>query len=289
MKKIIMFLLVFLIGIVVTGNTEGVNASSPNYNPDLMLLSITDVEIATEVADGDNALFVETLSQMGYDNYEAGSSSYVDEGYTIFGKNLTVDEINLLIANPLVALDWVYCGLTAETKTASLYTNANDGTIANSFQHAYWNVLMVKHLGYELAEDFATAHENYEGNPWIHKSMDLYNNEQGRDYADTISWLWLKSANRLATMTQDLVTDGNLRYILWNYQYISAYIYYDGGVIEPVYDNGDFHSYTDGATPIYLPEIEIIDRRSKPGPIIMPMSIVPDEEEIIYVEEGTLE
>lgn len=271
-------------------SVEKVSASSPIHNPDLMLLSITDVEIAHEISNGDDEVFVETLAQMGYDNYESGSSSEVDEGYTIFGRTLTADEINLLINNPWVVFDWMYCGLTAQTKTASLYTDSSDGTIANSFQHSYWNVLMVKHLGYNLAEDFATAHENFDGNPWIHKSMDLYNNEKGRDFADDISWIILKTANTLADMTQDLVEDGELRYILWNHQYISAYIYYDGGIIEAVYDYGDFHSYTDKSAPIYLPVIEIIDRRSKPGPIIMPMALIPDEEEVtINVKEGITE
>lgn len=144
--------------------------------------------------------------------------------------------------------------------------------------------------GYDLAEDFATAHENYEGNEWIHKSMDLFNNQQGRDFADGISGLFWKSDGTLATMTQDLVSNGDLKYIMFDYEYVHTYIYYDGGIIVPVYAEGDFHAYTDGSTPIYLPEIQIDDRRSIPGPIIMPMLIfVFEEEEVLNVEEGALE
>lgn len=62
---------------------------------------------------------------------------------------------------------------------------------------------------------------------------------------------------------------------------IFTHIYYDNNVIVPVYELGDFHSYTDGATPIYLPEIQIDDRRSEPGPIIMPMSLLPEDEEVL--------
>jgi hypothetical protein len=149
---------------------------------------------------------------------------------------------------------------------------------------------MVKYIGVDLAEAFATAHEERPDNPWIHKHMDLHNNEKDRELAQTISWIVTKSDSTLATMTQELVENGDLKYILLEYEYIHTYIYYDNGVIVPVYAYGDFHSYTDGATPIYLPEIQIDDRRSKPGPIIMPMSLLPGNEEVMTnVEERTSE
>lgn len=140
---------------------------------------------------------------------------------------------------------------------------------------------MVKCIGADLAEAFATAHEERPNNPWIHKHMDLHNNQKGRELALTISWIAFKSDSTLATMTQELVENGDLKYILFDYEYIHTYIYYDNGVIIPVYGLGDFHSYTDGATPIYLPEIQIDDRRSKPGPIIMPMSLLPVNAEVL--------
>lgn len=205
-------------------------------------------------------------------------------------QHLTADEINALLDNPLAAPFWVYSAEKAIAKTDELFGTTADGSKANSFQHAYWNVLMMKYIGSVYAEIFATGHENYDGNPWIHKSMDLYNNEQGRFFASGISGLFWKSDNTLVTMTKDLVTNGELRYILFNYEYIHTFIYYDGSVIEPVYARGDFHAYTDGTTPIYLPEIQIDDRRSKPGPIIMPMSVISiEEEDSLNVEEGTLE
>ena len=282
MKRIfiVLLMLIFILTLAANGNT--VEASSPTHNTDLMLISITDVEIANEIANGDGELFVETLAQMGYDNYNSGSSSEVPGMYEIFGFNLTSDEVALLLTNPLAAPFWVSTAQKALSTTPNLYPNeANDGQLGNSFQHAYWNVLMVKYIGVELVEAFATAHEERPNNPWIHKHMDLHNNEKGRELAITISWIAFKSDSTLATMTQELVENGDLKYILFEYEYIHTYIYYDNNVIDPVYELGDFHSYTDGATPIYLPEIQIDDRRSEPGPIIMPMSLLPEDEEVL--------
>lgn len=277
---------------IITGTKapQNVNASDPTYDPELMFLSIKDVEIANGIADGDDELFVVTLTQMGYDNFVSGSSSEVDEGYTIFGVNLTNDEVELLIDYPHLAPLWFLASQIALSKTAELYENQTDGTIANSFQHSYWNVLMVKYIGYNRAQDFATAHEAFDGNPWIHKSMDLFNNESGRNFANGISGLFWKSDNTLATMTNTLVTDGLLKYILFDYEYISAYVYYDNFVIEVEYSNMDLHAYTDNSYPIHMPEFEIIDNRTNPGPIIRPMDLMfIAEEVIIYVEEGEIE
>ena len=291
MKKLLV-ILISLFGITIFSSMGIVSASTTSYDPSMMLLSITDVQIANDIAGSDEELFVETLAQIGYDNYISGSSSAVEGMYEIFGYSLTSDEVALLLFNPGAAPFWLYTAQTALSTTPTFYPgdDSKDGHIGNSFQHAYWNVLMVKYIGISLAEAFATAHEERPNNPWIHKSMDLYNNEKGRDFADNISWIIFKSDATLATMTQDLVDNGELKYILFDYEYISAYIYYDGGIIEPVYDTGNFHAYSDGTIPIYLPEIEIIDRRTKPGPIIMPLSILPIEEEgILDVEEGTTE
>lgn len=291
MKRIIIILvaIVFTMGFATYG--EDVNASSETYNTELMLLSITDVEIANDIANGNEVLFVDTLSQIGYDNYNSGSSSEVSGMYDYFGYQLTSDEIALLLLYPTAAPFWVATSIKALSTTPTLYPGeSGDGHLGNSFQHAYWNVLMVKYIGANLAEAFATAHEERPNNLWIHKHMDLHNNEKGREFAQTISWIAFKSDDTLATMTQGLVENGDLKYILFDYEYIHTFIYYDGGVIVPVYAEGDFHAYTDGATPIYLPEIQIDDRRSKPGPIIMPMSIQPNDEEVtINVEEGKLE
>lgn len=282
MKKLFLILLMFTFILTLLANGNTVEASSTTHNPDLMLLSITDVEIANEIADGDEELFVETLAQMGYDNYNSGSSSEVPGMYEIFGFTLTSDEVELLLLNPLVAPFWVEASQKALSTTPTLYPGeSGDGNLGSSFQHAYWNVLMVKCIGADLAEAFATAHEERPNNPWIHKHMDLHNNQKGRELALTISWIAFKSDSTLATMTQELVENGDLKYILFDYEYIHTYIYYDNGVIVPVYGLGDFHSYTDGATPIYLPEIQIDDRRSKPGPIIMPMSLLPVNAEVL--------
>jgi len=276
MKKLLLLLLMMAVVSVYFINSEKVCAATVVYNPDLMLLSLADVEIANEIADGDDNLFVQTLTQIGYDNYESGSSSEVEEGYEIFGFTLTADEVNLMLDYPYAVPGWLIASKTAVSKTQTLYSDASDGSIANSFQHAYWNVLMVKLIGYGLAEAYANAHENYEGNPLIHKTMDLYNNQKGRDFADNISGIFWKSNDTLATMTQTLVTDGELKYILFDYEYVSAYIYFNKQ-IDTVYSTADLLAYTDSIYPIYTPDYEIIDMRTNPGPIIVPM---------IYIDKG---
>ena len=78
-------------------------------------------------------------------------------------------------------------GLTAVYATKANFTPEEraDGGPGNAFQHAYWNALMSESIGPDLAEKFATAHENY-GPGWVpdaDNKMDLYNNQAGRDLA----------------------------------------------------------------------------------------------------------
>ena len=90
MKKVIFSLLIVLM-VLVFKNTVVVKATS--HDPDLMLLSFADVETALEFANGNDEVFVETLSQIGYDNYNNGSSTSVGTRLEIFGVNLTTTEI----------------------------------------------------------------------------------------------------------------------------------------------------------------------------------------------------
>ena len=62
-----------------------------------------------------------------------------------------------------------------------------------------------------------------------------------------------------------------LLFILFDFEYVSAYTYYDDRIVES-YSTGDFIAYTDSDLPIYTPDYEIIDLRTKPGPIIVPNS-----------------
>ncbi len=58
----------------------------------------------------------------------------------------------------------------------------NDGH-QDAFRHAYWNALMTQRFGDDFATRFATAHEMVPGNPQLRETMDLFNNEVGRNIA----------------------------------------------------------------------------------------------------------
>ncbi len=58
----------------------------------------------------------------------------------------------------------------------SAFTNG----AGDAFRHAYWNALMVRAVGSDLAERFADAHEEDPGQPDEQRRMDLHNNEVGR-------------------------------------------------------------------------------------------------------------
>lgn len=198
--------------------------------------------------------------------------------YNIFGRNLTLDEILILITNPQHIFDFIDSVDIAMSKTNQIYGSSGDGSIGNSFLHAYWNDIMVKKVGLTLAEAFATAHENYVGNPQIHKYIDLDNNEKGRQIASQITNLSSRSNDYLANVVVDAVNNGHLRYILFNYKYVHTIVYYDTHT-DVIYDCGDFYAYTNKVTPANLPKPIIIDYRTNPGPIFE-----PDGGELIYVD-----
>jgi RHS repeat-associated protein len=76
---------------------------------------------------------------------------------------------------------------SAATKRFYKDTWKSDGNSANAFKHAYWNALMVKANGYDLAYDYATAHEKGQHTELqkvaVAMAMDIYNNEIGRRIA----------------------------------------------------------------------------------------------------------
>lgn len=53
---------------------------------------------------------------------------------------------------------------------------------SDAFRHAYWNALMTYNIDVDFAEDIATAHEYNAPQP--SKTMDLFNNQVGRDKAE---------------------------------------------------------------------------------------------------------
>jgi hypothetical protein len=308
MKKILFVLLFFVVGILLSSNAYGsqtqklsiidskylstidlIEWTTEEFFDDLVL-SFENVVEAYSIASEDYELLLQILIQVGSDNhqnntnvyyidspYENQSSSSEGKQYNIFGRILTSSEISLLFNYPFHILSWINSANIAISKTNELYDTTADGSIANAFQHAYWNVLMVKAMGATIAEEFATAHEAYEGNPIIHKTMDLFNNQVGRNFASYIDDLSNKSDSWLADQTKaSLIDIGETMYILFDYEYL-RYIYLFDDRTEYVHGIGDFLAWTIKTFPISVPNYEVIDRRSNPGPIPLPFSIGEEE------------
>lgn len=92
---------------------------------------------------------------------------------------LTIAERELLEEDPFGALIVYGASEWSKAKTRDYYEKDNrDDDNSNAFKHAYWNALMVRWLGMERAEAFATAHEY--GQNGLSSHMDLLNNEKGR-------------------------------------------------------------------------------------------------------------
>jgi len=107
-----------------------------------------------------------------------------------------------------------------------------DATLANAFKHAVWNAFMVRDMGYDMANMFATAHEaeSYNDNSpyelWynnvtitLHQAtvMDLANNERGRIVGLNIPFYYSDDQ-----VTQVILDDMNLKpkkysVIIWDY------------------------------------------------------------------------
>ncbi|MFE0752230.1 DUF6973 domain-containing protein [Gordonia sp. NPDC058843] len=75
----------------------------------------------------------------------------------------------------------------------------------DAFRHAYWNALMTERFGSDWTEKFSTAHEGLGGNPAHRESMDLYNNELGRQIATEHE---NATPEELAVLVDRAVTDG---------------------------------------------------------------------------------
>ena len=288
MKKytgiLFVFLILFLSSVTVSADDDlnvmkgdDIYVIDKTYNVNEMYLSINDVEYAYSRSNGDHTLFTELLITIGTKNYHEKHSEFNDEfsiqsyydgdQYNIFGRTLTGSEISLMIQYPFYVPSWIKASNTALSKTNELYSKTSDGSIANAFLHAYWNVLMVKKMNVSLAKKFATAHEDYNNNPTIHKDMDLFNNNVGRDFAEGISNLSSKSDSWLAQEVKSkLIEKGITKYILFNYSYLHYIIYFDY-YTDFIYHNHDFYAYTNRTTPISVPDYEIIDLRGKIGPV----------------------
>lgn len=156
--------------------------------------------------------------------HRAGTLNYPDREMTTFeGEKMTVEEEKLIkeftkyqdpINLPLrpdrarklrSILD------EARRVTEERFPDAHrDGQIGNAFKHAYWSALLTREFGAEKAEQFTSAHE---GDPdtkplrQANESMDLYNNEIGRQIAQ---YNPNASHNELADQVEHAVRNGQV-------------------------------------------------------------------------------
>lgn len=65
----------------------------------------------------------------------------------------------LFLKYPIAGAQAYLASTFATSQTRHRYGTRKDGTIANAFQHAYWNALMTLNIGEESAKMFADAHE----------------------------------------------------------------------------------------------------------------------------------
>lgn len=99
---------------------------------------------------------------------------------------LTEDERSFVVWHPFAASDFREVATKALAEAQSRYPDTIHNGPGDAFRHCYWNALMTREQGAELAEQFATAHESG-GGPVLEREMDLYNNRVGRNIGSTRS------------------------------------------------------------------------------------------------------
>lgn len=125
---------------------------------------------------------------------------------------LNASEKSLALQHPMAAYSVFLNSRTAETVTAAVFSGSatlhND--IADAFRHAFWNALNAHDIGAYLAKGFADAHENFPNNPDLEKSMDLINNNIGRNTALELISLGQYSEDNIRNVLIDKAENGGL-------------------------------------------------------------------------------
>lgn len=175
-----------------------------NYN--LMDLSeIEQNELATKVLIDIHVAKENTL---------APSSLPIDSSY------LNEAEKNLVKNNPLQATGVFNCAVNANRYTNNKYQPyAIHNDNGDAYRHMMWNALLTKEFsiygsnlphGRSVAKIWTDAHEDFPNNPAMEKSMDLYNNDVGRNLLTTE----MHSNDLISSACSKKVRDGRgLRYV----------------------------------------------------------------------------
>ena len=139
----------------------------------LAVLIAIMIHNSVKVGNENNVIDLREVANMHIEDKDEG-------GYLT---NVNDAELELSIKYPGAAIKVKECTNKALLKTYELFESksAAKGN-GDAFRHCYWNILMVKYIGLELATEFAFAHE-YNSPDGVDKEMDLSNNQKAREWA----------------------------------------------------------------------------------------------------------
>ncbi len=258
MKKIFVIALSCFIFMIISFNSysyasnryDFMTTDGIGYNADEIIVYDYELLDAPDTQEG----LIDYFYSIGYNRVET-----CDLKYNAFGHVLTKNEIKLNIKYFWFAKKGYQASKDAISKTAELFGYTTDDSKANAFQHAYWVALMYFRTSPYYAIEEAKAHEEYDSNEEMSKHMDLYNDNRGYEACESYEH---KSDEELADYIYSLVTDGKLKYIIRNYQYVKEKIYYiTSGRTDYIYASGDFFCFTNSDTPYGVPAAK--ERKSK--------------------------
>lgn len=196
----------------------------------------------------DSQEFIDYAYHVGYNR-----TSVISEQYNVFGKELTLSEIKLLIKYPQYAHKANKISEKAVEETKKQFPNSYyDGHLGNAFQHAYWTTLLYFNISQEFAIEFVKAHEDYDSNPIIHKNMDLYNDQLAYDSCKLYDMM---TDDDMIEVSLNLVSSGKLIYIIFGYEYISQSVYYvESNTTIETKATADLYAYTNTNIPFNIPK-----------------------------------
>ena len=268
MKKIIIVALLFVV--IFTANNTFAITKVDDFVTEIY---ISDIANLLESTNNNQIEFRHKLSILIEQRNNSEHVNTASNQYSIFGKPLTSEELYLISTTDIQIISlWYHSSQIALIETENRFEDYGDGTIANAFQHAYWNILMVKYMNIYHAENFATAHENYDDNPISHKTMDLINNLVARNFASTLNNINQISDSNLSSLTyEELILEGLTVYLL-EYSYL-RYIHIFPNRTQYIYQTDELLTYTNKIIPISIPNYEVIDFRGRDKPIPLPLRV----------------
>ena len=125
-------------------------------------------------SDLDPASYPESTEILLFEQDYRGQMS--SQELAIFDGLIRYQQLQYLF-NAKAALDWAQ----------SLYPNSVLNGNGDAFHHAYFSALNAKVLGVNLAKQLGDAHETFPNSNQLENTMDLFNNQYGRDLFVTLS------------------------------------------------------------------------------------------------------